>query len=348
MAMTRFVPIIGIWLLAANGALAADCSNNPPFKSRICWINDGYDPTPDPPNGPYKYKSPACNNNSVDPNDANRIKDAFDMATDKLQADLCSIQNIFIANGDSWGKWENPNFPAVNGAPGSGNAFIAINKDDLNKQLKDRKNGQLKKLGLENYGSHTDDGASEKISLLYTLAHEMGHIKWRRDYGSFSAQCSLTSFMSHSWMDMYDGLTYATTSVWRWTVFGAEKSPDQTQPFGTRKNNIPAPSTVTSPQQLADIYQNGVWTALGAANPEEDFVDAYAIGAVMLAKPSFHLWINIANNGPQIQVNDPTFRPKNGNPNSDLKAKYTCVSALLSSTALSRPEKRRHQRRGRY
>jgi hypothetical protein len=335
--MTRFALIIGIGLLAANGAYAADCSNNPPFKSRVCWLDDGYDPTPR--NG---YTSPTCNNTPVAPNDANRIKDAFDKATDKLQADLCSLTNVFIVNGDSWGKWENPYFPAVNGAPGSNNAFVAINKNDLNKQLKDRKNGQLKKLGLDQYGSHTDDGASETLSLLYTLAHEMGHIKWRRDYNSF--QCNLASFMSHSWTDPQDALMYATTSTWRWTAFGAETSPDKTQPFGTRKNTFPAPSKVVDPPGLAKIYQNGVWTALGAANPEEDFVEAYAIGAVMLAKPSFHLWINIANGGPKIQVNDRAFR----NANPDLKAKNTCVSALLSSTALSQPEKRRHQRQRRY
>jgi hypothetical protein len=344
MTMIRFILVIGTGLLAATGAHAADCSDGNPITSRVCALNDGYNPAPG-----NSYTSPTCNSNPVDPS---MIESAFGMATDKLRADLCSLKNIFIINDiDSWGKWENPNFPAVGNAPGSGYAYIAINKNDLNKQLKAHKNDQLQKLGLGNYGTHTDDGNSATLSLLYSLAHEMGHIKWRRDYGNFSSQCSLTAFMSHSWTDLYDALGYATTSTWRWTTFGAETSPPNTQPtqtFGMRKSNIPAPSTVANPTQLESIYQNGVWTALGAANPEEDFVEAYAIGAIMLAMPSFHLWINPANGDPKIQVNDPAFRPNNNTPNPDLKYKYTCVSALLSSTGRSRPVKRRYQRHGRY
>jgi hypothetical protein len=322
----RLTLVIGMGVLAANLAHAADCSDGKMIEDHVCGLAPGFDPTPDPrTNGTY-YASPQCDNSiSVDPSD---IKKAFTAAPDKLKADLCSLTKIFITtDADSWGKWENSKFPAVNGQPGHDDTFIAISTSALGKQLKDRHNDHLRMLGLQKYGAYHDDGNSKILSILNTLAHEMGHIKWRKEYGKSS--CSIDTFMGYSWTNPNDAMKYATASDWRWTAFGIETSKDGT-PFGMRKNTIPAPSKVRTPKALADIYRNGVWTALGASNPEEDFVVTYAMAATMLAKPvnpNFKLRIRIS--GKYIRVNDPNFRPTNGKPNYDLMNKYNCVSSLL-------------------
>jgi hypothetical protein len=75
--------------------------------------------------------------------------------------------------------------------------------------------------------------------------------------------------------------------------------------------------------KLYNIYGlDSFASALGAANPEEDFVEAYAIQAVTESSPQFKLRLTIDPKGARtvITVNDPD---RNSN-------KFGCVHDLLA------------------
>src|SRR5262249_51474434 len=132
-AMKRFILVIGIGLLAVNGAHAQDCPANPPkypnpsnFDSHVFLPDAGYTPVAV---GLRPAKTPSCSN-PADPTNAQAIRAAFVLAPPGLQADLCKLKCIVVLNDSgSWGKWANNKNPKYGG---DGSAVIGVGTDDLN------------------------------------------------------------------------------------------------------------------------------------------------------------------------------------------------------------------------
>jgi hypothetical protein len=313
--MRPFFLIIGVGLLAADIAHAADCPNGSSFDSKVFDLDNGYVPVAV---GKGAAVTPSCTQSN---GNATTVRDAFLLAPDLLRADLCSLKCVAVSTGGgTWGKWANKNFKG-NGGGGKGDdsKVIGVDTSDLNIMLAQKLDKNL--IGLS--GNHmvvsgTDTNA---LGLMYTLAHEMAHIKWHRDFtNGISPNCTQDDFIKTSWKG------HVGSKVRRWTYFGEE--------FGDHKNNnIPFPSEVASDADVSNIYNvGGFATALGAANPEEDFVEAYAVGAIIAANNagSSNIQINLKlNNGTSVPVFDPNFR--NNNALLTFKIK-TCALPLLDST----------------
>src|SRR3954452_24444672 len=106
---------------------------------------------------------------------------------------------------------------------------------------------------------------------MYSLAHELAHIKWHQQYPLSGSQLGIPcydSIFGPSWQST------AAAKMNRWTEFGKDN-------VGTHPG-IPNPKNASS-DQLYKIYNSGFATALAAANPEEDFVESYALGVVNAA-----------------------------------------------------------------
>jgi len=310
----RVVLIIGMGLLAADIAHAADCPDGSSFASKVFNLDDGYDPVAV---GKRAAVTPSCTQSN---GNASTVRDAFLLAPDLLKIDLCSLKCVAVStNGGTWGKWANKNFKG-NGGNGMGDdsKVIGVETSDLNIMLAKKLDKNL--IGLS--GNHvvasgTDTNA---LGLMYTLAHEMAHIKWHRDFtNGISPNCAQKNFIMTSWQG------HAGSTVRRWTHFGEE--------FGDHKNNsIPFPSEVASDADISNIYTvGGFATALGATNPEEDFVEAYAVGAIIAANNAHLSDIQIdlkLNSAQPIHVFASDFR---NNALLTFKIK-TCALPLLTTT----------------
>jgi hypothetical protein len=322
--MRPFFLILGVGLLAADIAHAADCPDGSSFDSKVFDLENGYVPVAV---GKNAAVTPSCTQSN---GNAATVRNAFLLAPDLLKAELCNLKCVAVSTGGgTWGKWANNNFKG-NGANGKGDDSKVIgvdtnglnNMSDLNITLAQKLDNNL--IGLS--GKHTvASGAdSKELGLMYTLAHEMAHIKWHRDFkNGISAGCTQDDFIKKSWQG------HVGSTVRRWTHFGEEFG-DHKNPGGT---NIPFPSEVASDTDISNIYNvGGFATALGATNPEEDFVEAYAVGAIIAANKSSlsNIQINLKlNSGTPIPVFDPNFR--NGNALLTFKIK-TCALPLLDST----------------
>ena len=317
--MRPFFLIIGVGLLAADIAHAADCSDGSNFDSKVFDLDNGYVPVAV---GKKAAVTPSCTQSN---GNATTVRDAFLLAPDLLKAELCKLKCVAVStNGGTWGKWANTNFKG-NGAGGKGDdsKVIGVETPDLSITLAQKLENNL--IGLS--GNHVVASGSDTnaLGLMYTLAHEMAHIKWHRDFKNvISPNCTQDKFIKTSWQG------HVGSTVRRWTHFGEE--------FGDHKNlggtNIPFPSEVASDTDISNIYNvGGFATALGATNPEEDFVEAYAVGAIIAANKAglSNIQINLKlNSGTPIPVFDPNFR--NGNLLLTFKIK-TCALPLLDSTA---------------
>jgi hypothetical protein len=151
----------------------------------------------------------------------------------------------------------------------------------------------------------------------------MAHIKWRRP-NTFTGSCA--GFVSKSWSDPQNWPNM-NDQQYRWTPLG--------KIFGQRDKNV-KPHAVPDPTMadvttLKNIYQSNVWTALGAASPEEDFVETYAIQAFLTAAQGFQIHVIIDPNGtPQeITVNDPNRNASDASIINELNDKLTCAKSLL-------------------
>src|SRR5262249_43259825 len=160
---------------------------------------------------------------------------AFLLAPDLLRADLCSLKCVAISStgNGTWGKWANTKFQ------GNDSKVIGVDTSDLNIMLAQKLDKNL--IGLS--GNHVVASGTDKneLGLMYTLAHEMAHIKWHRDFtNGINANCSQDDFIRQSWKG------HVGSKVRRWTHFGEE--------FGDHKNNILFPSEVANDADISNIY----------------------------------------------------------------------------------------------
>lgn len=325
--MIRFVLIIGAGLLAANFAYAApntcqtSCAN---IQGLVCNLPSGYDPTKTklptgcaPIRGNKRAVARAKRRLATY---AAQIQAAFTIAPAGLQQCVCSLQQIYVTTDPmygSWGKWE---------GRGSQKSVIAFYTSDLNAaNLPTLLMQRLAAMPLSisaAAGQYSDNNYanSATLAVLYVLAHEMGHMAFRRDYtylsgcGEGNGIVPLQSFLMKSWTDAEKN--WHNWVVNPWTTYG--------QSFGQRDPTIPGPDNASA-DDLAKIYTSNIPTALGDANPEEDFVESYALEAINLATANNNYTLSIV-----IPAANGTTDPVNQGRNS-LTPKFTCVDSILKN-----------------
>jgi hypothetical protein len=304
-------------------AKALDCST---IASRICTLDPNYD-GPIPSSGTYKPPSgSSCQNpDPITPSDKMFIISAINQAKGQLQKDLCSLTQIVIMRNSSqpsWGFWEDPQY---HGGAQPGGIYIAINSNDLNKTFsakQDANNKPDSQLLNAAIGSHQESGlpgniVPETFGLLYVLAHEFGHIKWHQSLSSVPCK---NAILNHPWSDI-------TTNQPRWTQFGPNDD------FGARDNSqVPWPKDVQNSNDLLKIYYGGFSTALASANPEEDFVESYAIRGVSKACNNCVFQYVVDQNN-TVKLND-------NRGSSNLGGKFTCANNLTSFLQRTRRHRR--------
>ena len=236
----------------AHAADECGAANN--IKDHVYSFLKKFNPIPVDPNT-SPSTTPICGSPDASPDPTRGSKyfeEAFSYAPPGLKRDLCALKCIFVDDleSHSWGKWEDPNFQGD-----KTKAVIAVSSSDLGKKLSVKLHEHLR--GKDHGNKHRVENDSIAISLMYTLAHEMGHIKWRRDINRvsnpISAGCPVDSFISKSWQTSVDVTTR------RWTDFNYE--------FGTFKNSaVKHLNDTASAAEVLDIYNNGLATGLAANN----------------------------------------------------------------------------------
>jgi hypothetical protein len=285
-------------------AEAQSCSS---IVSKICTLANFQ---PDPNTGYDANRSPICDAANL-PTGAQTaaIEAAYEMAPQKVQTDLCGVTRfLIIQNGSaSWGRWENPLFHTS--VPGD--TQIAINSTDLNKTFWAIQDSRLTSLNIDptfwsHSGSVPGGTDSNAVGLLYVLAHELGHILGQ------GPTCADDDPNFYSWSNIS-----SSDKTRRWTPFGED--------FGTHSDtSIKKPkgsgsNVVQSSDDLKAIYSGGFVTALAAANPEEDFVESYAVNTITDVCPQCKFQIAIpANSSGKINLHDDRG-------NSMLRSKFKCV-----------------------
>jgi hypothetical protein len=157
-----------------------------------------------------------------------------------------------------------------------GARYIEIDSADINKPFKVKQDDHLKFSPGGNGVFHTASGQNSddvKFGLLFSLAHELAHIKWHEAYPLTAGTGSGISCYDDKFAKYWDRTDNAKMN--RWTQYGQAN-------LGVPKGVVVPPGQA-SPDQLFDIYNKGFATGLAAANPEEDFVEAYSLGVVNLA-----------------------------------------------------------------
>lgn len=296
--------------LLPGAAYAQDC---PDIGSRICTLKVPYDPeptatTPNP-------DPPACVATTPDPITTvqkTAIQVAYQLLPSRIRGELCKTNFYLIDNSGgnahrSFGRWESPVFHPQK----FGDTQIAINSDDLSITFSDKQEQIFEGLGINNYGKHLDEVIPgrwdpQMIGLLYVIAHELGHIKWHKDAAVSDVGCTDDANF-YSWADI------STAKAQRWTDFKKED-------LGEHKNlQIKKPKDVQNSDHLKSIYTGGFVTALAATNPEEDFVETYAVRILMEICPLCEFYVGIPkNNSVRYRIND------HGG-NLELKAKFDCI-----------------------
>jgi hypothetical protein len=313
--------IIALWLLAILSSEQADAQRLEPrtpncwnIATRICSIDPNYNPIPNSTAGPNDpaYSRPSCQNpDQATAAEKTSIISAISAAKGQVNKELCALTNIFIMKNSttggalppSWGFWENPVYHTI----ASGNTYIALRASDVNHTLSAKQDETRQALGIT-LGNHIESNipwglAPQTFGLLYVLAHELGHIKWHQP---ISIPCQ--SALLKSWTDI-------TTGQQRWTGFNVG--------FGDRDySSIAVPKgSPLSKSEIDSIYQGGFATALGSVSPEEDFVEAYALRAVMKACPTCKFQY-------QITASD-VVDLHNDRGSSILGGKFGCADAAL-------------------
>jgi hypothetical protein len=273
------IVLLGIWtLLSANEAASqtliptlttANCA----VLQNICSLDPSYNPVPNPAYGTDDpaYARPTCQN----PDQTTAAERSFVWTTigqtnGQIQKDLCKLNAIFIMKNSNNSRTIPPSYGFVELSTFHSTAtnppfqYIALNIADLNLTFSTAQNSNFAESGITN-GKHSETNLSTAVvpetwGLLYVLAHELGHIKWR---GTMDSNCQ----------NAINGTWTSVTGQPRWTGFNA--------PFGTRDtSSFPQPATALTTSQLDAVYTGDFGSALATANYEEDFVESYALRAV--------------------------------------------------------------------
>ena len=217
--------------------------------------------------------SPTCAPPPADGRTIQRVYDTISRVPSLagVARDLCQVKHILLyTSGYSWGRYNDPSLH-----PGdAGSTYIGLNTSDLNQSFMAVQDARLAVAPHVAPGSvhHTGTGydADNRLyGLVYILAHELGHIKWHQRYPLTGVQPGIPCFDSYFGPSWGGNTTAAKHN--RWTNFGANGN------LGT-PSGVTRPQDANTPDAIFQIYTHGFATALAAANPEEDFVEAYSFG----------------------------------------------------------------------
>lgn len=246
------------------------------ITGKICSLSN-FEPNPGAA-GTDAASSPRCDNPDLaTPSQKAEIQEAFKRAPPHVKKDLCDITNVFVLPTKinfAWGRWEDPRFHTP-----AGKTQIAISSDQFGKTfsaIQDQRIGDLVNPHLFKHGESVvppprdpNPIQPKTLGLLYIIAHELGHIKWHREPSSGTPVVCPDDPNFYSWR----GITNAQGR--RWTGFGDENAAD------IHLDPVLKPSAVTNAADLEKIYHDGGFpTGLGAASPEEDFVESYAVQTI--------------------------------------------------------------------
>jgi len=259
------------------------------ISRKVCTLSADFNPVPD-----GTYNPPQCTMGSTH---IARIQTAFGASSAAFKTDLCSLTQIIIIPRDrggdhSWGHWENPQFyPPRSDCPSNGCSYIGIVEDELSKDVGRVEQDHLDRALPGSGATHRHAPASSNptpaatLGLISILAHEMAHIKFRRD-GGRTRPCFDQDFVQRSWeRDIGDTVTR------RWLAFN--------DVIGTPK--VPRPDA-NDRVGLENVYKGGHATLLANRSPEEDYVETYKIKQLMTARRPGQVIIVIPGRG-SVQVN---------------------------------------------
>ena len=168
--MIPILVLLFVCLFASDG-IAQWCD----IGAKVCNLQAGYDPVT-ALNNPNQ--TPHCSGPNAD--GATLIAQAFAVAPDKVKADLCTLNNIFIFSSPdhSWGKWEDIQYyPQPHCKDTLGNnmqcSFVGLNVMDLNRNIAAQENAHLTGLGINSaYHSHMGGNAGDSVKFrLWPLSH---------------------------------------------------------------------------------------------------------------------------------------------------------------------------------
>jgi hypothetical protein len=310
-------------LATVRPSFGADIASRPPIRTpaapgscvsgKVFYLRTAYNPA--------SRGAPELGQAVADDKQLRLLDLAVNNSPSGVQADLCALDAILILTDGthSWGKWD---------SVGSGGSFIGINVADFDDGISGRGNAHLAGLGISganNWHRETNccDDHTYALGILATLAHELAHMKFRRDPTPASpirkSACFKDYFIGSSWGAYEDTLspTYRRFLSFGLEV-GAHKAAGNPVPKA-RHNGVPA-----TPDEVRRIYTEGFATALGSQSPEEDFVETYTALAVMRwrgSKKSLHLFI--PDGLPALEV---TVSRRGGTGDPILQGKLDCVS----------------------
>jgi hypothetical protein len=240
------------------------------------WVCIGNPYQPSVPNG----TSPTCMG-AANPADVQKIQTAYSLILNtpslaNVAGKLCQVKHILLYTPPrhSWGRYNDPSLHPID----AGSTYIGLSTSDLNQSFRSKQDDHLSVApdvppGLIHHNSVGPNADDPKYGLVYALAHELGHITWHQQYPLTGPQPGIPCFDAYFGNPSWGGNTNEAKHN-RWTDFGADGS------LGTPSGIPVPPQTATTPHDIYLIYTNGFATALGAANPEEDFVEAYSFGVL--------------------------------------------------------------------
>ena len=312
-----------------TGTAHAQCN----IADKVCALANNFDPDPTPPNNPDN-KSPTCGGSVA----TAPFVAAFNAASPEMKTNLCQLRNIFVSAGpQGWGRF---NDPTKHGRDPhekndkAGDSYIAVPQPDIGKTFSQLQDQNLKFInaGLAASINHSETNTVPELGLLYAMAHELGHVIWHKQYqlGPRSEIACYDANFASSWRHSNSGKGR------RWTKFDDETIDSHGDA------SIKMPKGAATEADIAAIYK-AYPTALAAANPEEDFVDAYALEAVFssprCAASNCTFSMNFSTGLPAV--------PLNGNRGTPIAGKRQCANTAIATLhpihQLQRQRLRRHQ-----
>ena len=120
---------------------------------------------------------------------ARKMKEAYDAIPNtlsKVKNDLCQVQHNFVTSAAShnWGRYNDPSMHPNDNPEAS---YISVTTSDINRTFASIQDEHLRVLAPSGAAGvfHSGFGSKSKnvkFGLLFSLAHELAHIKWHQQY----------------------------------------------------------------------------------------------------------------------------------------------------------------------
>jgi hypothetical protein len=309
--MKSTIGFVALFCVNPSMTFASNCNWVFIRDNNLCELMSNYDESragAPAGNTGQSYVRPTCSGNAI-PNDIKvLLGDAFNASSAKLKGHLCGLNKIFVNNSPaqtrkgSWGIWEADDQVYAEGQK----KYVAIDGDAL-RDILNTPSGSLRRVenskiaatlprGRASWNENArpsfisfDSSASEaSAAIVSILAHEIGHVLWHEfvKQGTNCYTAELTATWQPGWTNE------------RWKRLAARDS-------ASLRNGVPHPESVDDDAEQANGKRRAAGKAkrmvetkqfssiLGAASPEEDFVETYktvvlsrsGLGSLVLSVP---------------------------------------------------------------